>query len=321
MILRALMCAVVAAALPLSPAGAQDFPQRQPVKLIVTFAPGGGADSAARALSDKFGEKLGQSVVVENRPGGGGVIATGLVAKASPDGYSVLFTVSSHSINQAMNPKLPFDTERDLRGVTLVGLLPQAIAVHPSVPANTLQEWLALAKSDARFGQYATGGVGSPGHFAGAVLQSMSGQPLTHVGYKGAGPAMTDVIGNQVPAVLGTLGGMMQHIKAGRLKPIAITSRARSVLLPAVGTIGEAFPGFESDTWVGMFVPAGTPAAVIARLHGAAAAALAETDVRGRLEAQGLTIVAGPPADLDALVSREIRVFSQVVKEQGIKAE
>ena len=265
--LRALMCAVVAAALPLSPAGAQDFPQRQPVKLIVTFAPGGGADSAARALSDKFGEKLGQSVVVENRPGGGGVIATGLVAKASPDGYSVLFTVSSHSINQAMNPKLPFDTERDLRGVTLVGLLPQAIAVHPSVPANTLQEWLALAKSDARFGQYATGGVGSPGHFAGAVLQSMSGQPLTHVGYKGAGPAMTDVIGNQVPAVLGTLGGMMPHIKAGRLKPIAITSRARSALLPAVGTIGEAFPGFESDTWVGMFVPAGTPAAVIARLH------------------------------------------------------
>jgi tripartite-type tricarboxylate transporter receptor subunit TctC len=315
------MCAVVAAALPLSPAGAQDFPQRQPVKLIVTFAPGGGADSAARALSDKLGEKLGQSVVVENRPGGGGVIATGLVAKASPDGYSVLFTVSSHSINQAMNPKLPFDTERDLRGVTLVGLLPQAIAVHPSVPANTLQEWLALAKSDARFGQYATGGVGSPGHFAGAVLQSMSGQPLTHVGYKGAGPAMTDVIGNQVPAVLGTLGGMMQHIKAARLKPIAVTSRARSALLPAVGTIGEAFPGFESDTWVGMFVPAGTPAAVIARLHGAAAAALAEADVRGRLEAQGLTIVAGPPADLDALVTREIRVFSQVVKEQGIKAE
>lgn len=137
----------------------------------------------------------------------------------------------------------------------------------------------------------------------------------------GAGPAMTDVIGNQVPAVLGTLGGMMQHIKAARLKPIAVTSRARSALLPAVGTIGEAFPGFESDTWVGMFVPAGTPAAVIARLHGAAAAALAEADVRGRLEAQGLTIVAGPPADLDALVTREIRVFSQVVKEQGIKAE
>jgi len=319
--IRSLSGAFIAGAIAAANVSAQDFPQRQPVRLIVTFAPGGGADSAARALSDKLGEKLGQSVVVENRPGGGGVIATGLVAKAAPDGYSVLFTVSSHSINQAINPKLPFDTERDLRGVTLVGLLPQAIAVHPSVPANTLQQWLSLARSDPRFGQYATGGVGSPGHFAGAVLQSVSGQTLTHVGYKGAGPAMTDVIGNQVPVVLGTLGGMMQHIKAGRLKPIAITSRTRSPLLPAVGTIGEVFSGFESDTWVGMFVPAGTPAAVIGRLHAAAAAALAESDVRGRLEAQGLTVVAGPPPELDQLVSREIRLFSQVVTEQGIRAE
>lgn len=169
----------------------QDFPLRQPVKLVVTFAPGGGADAAARAISDKLAEKLGQSVVVENRPGAGGAIATGLVAKAAPDGYTVLFTVSSHSINQALMAQLPFDTERDLKGATLIGLLPQAIAVHPSVPASTLPEWLALAKSDPRFGQYATGGVGSPGHFAGAVLQWMSGQPLTHVGYEGAGPAMT----------------------------------------------------------------------------------------------------------------------------------
>ncbi len=321
MSLRSLLAIILTTALPVATVTAQDFPQRQPVRLIVTFAPGGGADSAARAISDKFGEKLGQSVVVENRPGAGGVIATGLVAKASPDGYTVLFTVSSHSINQALNPKLPFDTERDLRGVTLLGLLPQAIAVHPSIPANSLPEWLALARSDARMGQYATGGVGSPGHFAGAVLQSMSGQPLTHVGYKGAGPAMTDVIGNQVPAVLGTLGGMMPHIKAGRLKAIAVTSRARSALLPGVATIGETITGFEADTWVGMFVPAATPAPVITRLHEAAAAALAEADVRSRLEAQGLTVVAGPPAELDRLVANEIKLFSQVVKEQGIKAE
>lgn len=312
---------LVAAAMPFASATAQDFPGRQPVRLIVTFAPGGGADSAARAISDKFGEKLGQSVVVENRPGAGGVIATGLVAKAAPDGYTVLFTVSSHSINQALNPKLPFDTERDLRGVALLGLLPQAIAVHPSLPANTLAEWLALAKTDARLGQYATGGVGSPGHFAGAILQSMSGQTLTHVGYKGAGPAMTDVIGNQVPAVLGTLGGMMPHIKAGRLKAIAITSRERNALLPGIATIGETVAGFEADTWVGMFVPAGTPIPVINRLHAAAAAALAESDVRGRLEAQGLTVSAGTPAELDRLVANEIKAFSQVVKEQGIKTE
>lgn len=319
--LRTCLTLLIAAAMPLASASAQDFPSRQPVKLIVTFAPGGGADAAARAISDKFGDKLGQSVVVENRPGAGGVIATGLVSKAAPDGYTVLFTVSSHSINQALNPKLSFDTERDLRGVILLGFLPQAIAVHPSVPANSLADWLTLAKNDARWGQYATGGVGSPGHFAGAILQSMSGQALTHVGYKGAGPAMTDVIGNQVPAVLGTLGGMMPHIKAGRLKPLAITSRQRNALLPGVATVGETVTGFDADTWVGMFVPTGTPAPVINRLHEAAAAALAEADVRSRLEAQGLTVAAGSPAELDRLVAREIKAFTQVVREQGIKTE
>lgn len=319
--IRLLACALLAANLTTGAALAQEFPHRQPLRLIVTFAPGGGADSAARAISDKLGEKLGQTVVVENRPGAGGAIATGLVAKAAPDGYTVLFTVSSHSINQALNPKMPFDTERDLRGVTLLGYLPQALAVHPSVPASTLTEWLALARSDSRFGQYATGGVGSPGHFAGAVLQSMSGHALTHVGYKGAGPAMTDVMGNQVPAVLGTLGGMMQHIKAGRLKPVAVTSRERTPLLPGVSTIGETVRGFEADTWVGTFVPTGTPAPVIARLHQATAAALADSEVRNRLEGQGITVAAAPPAELDALVSREIRLFSEVVREQGIKVE
>lgn len=174
----------------------QDFPTKQPIRLIVTFAAGGGADAAARALSDKLGEKLGQTVIVENRPGAGGVIATNAVAKAAPDGYNILFTVSSHAINQALRSDLPFDTEKDLRGVSLIGQLPQALAVHPSVPAKNLAEWLALGQKDPRYRQYATGGVGSPGHFAGAILQSRSKQPLIHVGYKGAGPAINDVLGN-----------------------------------------------------------------------------------------------------------------------------
>lgn len=319
--MNAFVTACLTIAATLSPALAQEFPARQPVRLVVTFAPGGGADAAARAISDKLGEKLGQNVIVENRPGAGGTIATGLVAKSAPDGYTVLFTVSSHSINQALMPSLPFDTERDLKGVTLVGLLPQALAVHPSVAAGTLREWLELAKRDPRQGQYATGGVGSPGHFAGAVLQSMSGQPLTHVGYRGAGPAMTDVMGNQVPAVLGTLGGMMPHIRSGKLKALAVTSAARTPLLPNVPTIGETLPGYEADTWVGMFVPAATPAAVVARLHAATAAALADPDVRTRLDAQGITIVAGPPSKLDEQVAREIRLFTNVVREQSIKPE
>jgi tripartite-type tricarboxylate transporter receptor subunit TctC len=304
------------------PALAQtEFPARQPVKLVVTFAPGGGADAAARAISDKLSEKLGQSVIVENRPGAGGTIATSYVAKSPADGYTVLFTVSSHSINQALMPTLPFDTEKDLRGVTLVGQLPQVLAVHPSVPANTLGEWLALSAKDSKFRQYATGGVGSPGHFAGAVLESMSKHPLTHVGYKGAGPAMTDVIGNQVPAVLGTLGGIIPHLKTGKLKPIAITSQKRTSLLPNVQTIGETVSGYEADTWVGMFVPTGTPAAVIGKLHAATAAALADPAVKTRLDGQGINVVAGTGAELDKLVSQEIKLFTRVVREQGIKAE
>jgi tripartite-type tricarboxylate transporter receptor subunit TctC len=305
-----------------APALAQaDFPARQPVKLVVTFAPGGGSDAAARAISDKLSEKLGQTVIVENRPGAGGTIATNFVAKAAADGYTVLFTVSSHSINQALMPSLPFDTEKDLRGVTLVGLLPQVLAVHPSVPANTLAEWLKLGEKDPKFRQYATGGVGSPGHFAGAVLEAMSKHPLVHVGYKGAGPAMTDVIGNQVPAVLGTLGGIAPHLRSGKLKAIAVTSRQRSTLLPGVQTMGETVADYEADTWVGMFVPASTPVAVIAKLHAATLAALADPAVKTRLDAQGINVVAGSGAQLDRLVSQEIKLFSRVVREQGIKAE
>lgn len=313
--------ALASAAVVVMPALAQDFPSRQPVRLVVTFAPGGGADAAARAVSDKLGEKLGQMVIVENRPGAGGTIATNYVAKAPADGYTVLFTVSSHSINQALMASLPFDTERDLRGVTLVGLLPQALAVHPSVPANNLAEWLALTRKDQRYRQYATGGSGSPGHFAGALLQTMAKQPLVHVPYKGAGPAMADVIGNQVPAVIGSLGGMMPHIRSGKLKAIAVTSKQRLPLLPNVQTIGETVSSYESDTWIGTFVPSGTPPPVIAKLHAAMAAALAEPEVKTRLDTQGVSIVAGPPGDLDKLVAREIKLFTQVVKEQAIKAD
>lgn len=323
---HSLFAAVIAAALlatsPMTHAqGGDDYPKRQPVRLVVTFAPGGGADAAARAISDKLAAKLGQTVIVENRPGAGGTIATNYVAKAPADGYMVLFTVSSHSINQAMMSSLPFDTEKDLRGVTLVGLLPQVLAVHPSVPANNVAEWLALGQKDPRYRQYATGGVGSPGHFAGAVLQAMARQPLVHVGYKGAGPAMTDVMGNQVPAVLGTMGGMMPHIRSGKLKAIAITSKDRSPLLPNVSTIGEALNGYESDTWIGTFVPAGTPQQIIAKLHAATAAALADSDVKVRLDTQGVSIVAAAPAELDRQVAREIKLFTQVVKEQNIKPE
>ena len=303
-------------------AQAQDFPARQPVKLIVTFAPGGGSDTIARTLNAKLGEALGQVVIVENKAGAGGAIATDFVAKSAPDGYNVLFTVSSHSINQALMPTLPFNTERDLRGVTLIGALPQVLAVHPSVPANSLQEWIALGKREPRYLQYATGGIGSPGHFAGALLQSMGKLSLSHVPYRGAGPAMADVMGNQVPAVLGTLSGILPHIKSGKLKGIAVTSRQRSPLIPEVATIAESgFPGYESDTWIGTFVPRATPDDVVGKLHEATLAALRDPAVRARMESQAGQVIGGSPAELDALVAREIRQFTQVVREQGLKPE
>lgn len=273
---------------------AQEFPARQPVKLVVTFAPGGGSDAIARTMNTKLGEMLGQTVIVENKAGAGGAIATDFVAKSPADGYTVLFTVSSHSINQALVPNLPFDTERDLRGVTLIGALTQVLAVHPSVPAQNLQEWLALGRKDARYKQYATGGVGSPGHFAGGLLQSMSKEPLDHIPYKGAGPALADVMGNQVPAVLGTLSGAIAHIKSGKLKAIAVTSTARSPLLPDVQTMAQGgITGYASDTWVGMFVPKKTPDAIVQKLHQAALAALADPAVKARVDSLAGTIIGG----------------------------
>jgi tripartite-type tricarboxylate transporter receptor subunit TctC len=310
------------AAFSLADAAAQEFPGRQPVRLIVTFAPGGGSDTIARSLNTKMGQVLGQTVIVENKAGAGGTIATDYVAKAQPDGYTVLFTVSSHSINQALYEKLPFDTERDLRGVTLIGALPQVIAVHPSMPAKNLREWFALGKKDGKFMSYASGGVGSPGHLAGGLLSSMAKIPLSHVPYRGAGPAIADVMGNQVPVVIGTLSGALPHIKNGKLRALAVTSKERSPLLPDVPTVAESgVPGYESDTWIGTFVPKATPDSVVRHLHTATLAALGDPAVRARMESQAGNIIGGSPAELDAVVAREISQFKHIVKEQGIKPE
>jgi tripartite-type tricarboxylate transporter receptor subunit TctC len=316
---RILLGAVLALAA--APGWAQEYPTKGPVRLIVTFAPGGGADTVARTVNGKIGEVLGQTVLVENKPGAGGTIATDFVAKSPADGYNVLFTVSSHSVNQSLYPSLPYNTERDLRGVTLLAALPQVLAVHPSVPANNLKEWLALGKAQARYRQYGTGGIGSPGHFAGGLLQSMSKHTLEHVPYKGAGPATSDVMGNQIPAVLGTLSGIIPHLRSGKLKAIAITSAQRSTLLPDVQTIAETVPGYEADTWIGTFVPKATPEAVVQRLHKATTTALADPAVKARIESQSGRVISGSPADLDKLVSREIRDFAVVVREQGIRPE
>jgi tripartite-type tricarboxylate transporter receptor subunit TctC len=303
---------------------AGDFPAKQPIRLIVGFATGGGTDAIARALNTRLGEVLKQSVLVENRTGAGGSLATDLVAKALPDGYTVSFTLNSHAINQALYPSLPFDTERDLRGVALLGALPQALAAHPSAPANTVQEFLQHAKNkaDQRGRTYANGGVGSPGHFAAAYLESLAGVEFVHVPYRGAGPAMVDVIGNQVPYILSTLTGLLPHIKAGKLKAIALTSTVRSPLLPNVPTIAESgFPGYDMDTWIGMFVPRATPDSIVKILYDATMESLKSPAVRERIESQAGRVAGGTPQQLDVLVADDIKRYRKIVQERGIKAE
>lgn len=313
------MAALAAALVAAAGAGAQEFPAKGPIRLIVGFAPGGGTDAIARALNTRMGEVLKQSVVVENRSGAGGTLAADYVAKSAPDGYTVLFTLNNHSINQALYPKLPYDTERDMRGVTLVGSLPQAFAAHPSATANTLQQFLQL---DPKQRIYANGGVGSPGHFAAAYLESLAGVEFTHVPYRGAGPAIADVIGGQVPYILSTLTGLLPHIKAGKLKAIALTSPERSSLLPSVPTIAESgFPGYDMDSWMGTFVPRATPPAVIKVLHEATLEALKQPAVRERVETQAGRLTPGSGAALDAIVADDIKRYSKIVRERGIKAE
>jgi len=287
-----------AAVAPAAFAQAPAWPTR-PVKFVVPFPAGGATDLTGRLLAGKLAEVWG------------------------PDGYTISFTLNNHAINQALYPKLPFDTEKDLRGVTLIGALPQLLAAHPSAPANTLQEFLQQSKlSDSKLKSYASGGVGSPGHFAAAYLESLAGVDLVHVPYRGAGPAIADVLGNQVPYILSTLTGLLPHIKSGKLKAIAITSSQRSSLLPNVPTIAEAgFPGYDMDTWIGTFVPKATPDSVVKIIHEATLEALKSPAVREKIENQAGRVFTAGPADLDAIVTKDIRALSKIVKERGIKPE
>ena len=318
-----LACLTTLAVLAASAAGAQEYPAKGPIRLLVGFAPGGGTDAIARTLNTRMGEILKQSVLVENRASAGGSVATDAVAKSAPDGYTVSFNVNSHAINQALYPKLPYDTERDLRAVTLIGSLGQTLAAHPGAEANTLQQFLKLEAADGNKKRLlANGGVGSPGHLAAAYLESLAGVKFTHVPYRGAGPGIVDVLGGQVPYILSTSAGLLPHIRSGKLKALAVTSPERSPLMPNVPTIAESgFPGYDMDTWIGMFVPRATPAAVVKVLHEATLEALKSPQVRERVESQAGRIIGGSPERLDALVADDIKRYTKIVRDFGIKAE
>jgi tripartite-type tricarboxylate transporter receptor subunit TctC len=297
----------------------------KPVRFLVPYPPGGGTDVIARIVQERFQAALGQPIVIENKGGAGGSVGTEVVAKAAPDGYTVLFTLSSHTINPAIYPKLTFDTVKDFEPVGTVASLPQILVAHPGVAANTVGELVALAKGKPGTLSYASVGNGSPGHLAGELFKLRTGTDMTHIPYKGGGPAVTDVMGGQVPLLWVSIPAAAQFVKTGKLKALAVSTLKRSSAFPDVPTVSEAggpaLVGFEVDSWYAMFVPAKTPRAVIERLNKALNAVVADAGVKDKLLAQGSEGVGGTPEALAKVVADELPKWAKLVKDANIRLE
>jgi tripartite-type tricarboxylate transporter receptor subunit TctC len=313
------------AALALAAGAAQAQPAAypdKPVRFLVPYPPGGGTDVIARIVQAKFQAALGQPIVIENKGGAGGSVGTEVVAKSAPDGYTVLFTLSSHTINPAIFPKLGYDTLKDFEPVGLVASLPQILVAAPQFGANTIAEMTAMAKAKPGTISFASVGNGSPGHLAGELQAIRTAAPLTHIPYRGGGPAVTDVMGGQVPTLWVSIPAAAQFIKAGKLKALAVSTVKRSAAFPDVPTMQEAgVPDFEVDSWYAMFVPARTPRAVIERLNQALNAVVADPEVRAQLLAQGAEGVGGTPDRLGQTVATELPKWAKLAKDAQIKAD
>ena len=321
---RRRIVAGIAAAMPLAWAGraaAQEWPTR-PLRCIVPYPPAGGTDVVFRILSEPMAAELGQPIVVENKGGAAGNVGTDYAAKATPDGYSFLFTLSSHTINPKLYDKLPFDVERDFVPIGRAASIPQLIAVHPSVKATTVQELIALAKAEPGKLSFASVGTGSPSHIAGELLKLKTGIDMVHVPYKGGGPAVSDVIGGQVPILFVSMPAAWQHVKAGRLRALAVTSDKRSVVAPELPTLGDAgVADCVVNSWYGAFAPAKAPPAAVQRIGAAMVKALERPDVREKLLAAGAEAAPSTAAELDAIVKEELRKWETVIREAKIKPE
>ena len=317
-----LLCMFFVGALGLSPvAQAQTWPTK-PIKLIVPYPPGGGTDVIARIMQEPLSKVLGQPIIIDNRGGAGGSIGTDIASKSPADGYTVLFTLSSHTINPAIYSKLAFDTEKDFLPVSLVASLPQILVANPDFPAKSVKEVIELAKANPGTVPYASGGNGLPGHLAGAMMAGSAGVTMTHIPYRGGGPAITDVIAGQVPLLWISIPAAANYVKMGKLRALAVSTVKRSAVLPDVPTMAElGFKDFEVDSWYAMFVPAKTPQAVIDALYKATVKVLAEPSVKERLIAQGAEAVGSTPAQLGAIVSTELVKWKKVAKDAGIRAD
>lgn len=300
---------------------AQTYPAR-PLRIIVGFAPGGPTDVIARIVAQKLSESLGQQVVVDNRAGAGGNIGIGMVANATPDGYTILVVSSALVLNPGLYAKIPYDPEKSFSPISNMAASPNVFIAHPSVPVKSMQELFKLAQDAPKKYSFATPGVGTTPDLSAVIFKLATKADVATVPYNGAGPAVAAVIANQVPLGCMAMPPATPHIQSGRLRALAVTTGKRSPVLPEVPTMAESgFPGQESDTLQGMLVPAGTPAAVVRRLHADVVKVLAQPDTRERISALGFDIIASSPQEFAAQIKTEVAKWTKVVKEAGIKVE
>jgi len=289
----------------------------------VPIAPGGGTDTTGRLVLTRLGEVLGQQIVVDNRAGGGGTIGAMIAAKAAPDGYTFLFgSIATHAVNPAMYKKLPYDHISDFTPVARIGTVPNVLVVHPALPVKTVAELLSHARANPGKINYGSAGIGSPPHLSMELLKSMTGVNIVHIPYKGAGPALAELLGGQTQVMCTSLAGQLPHIRAGRVRALAVTTAGRNAQVPNVPTMIEAgVPGYEVTIWYAVFFPAGAPKAIVARLNSELLKILNSPDMKERLAQIGVDPAPSTPEELAAFVKTETAKYTKVAQDAGIKLE
>jgi tripartite-type tricarboxylate transporter receptor subunit TctC len=301
---------------------AQAYPSK-PIRLVVPFPPGGSLDVVARAIGQKLTEAWGQPVVIDNRPGAGGNIGADLVAKSAPDGYTILEgALSTHAVNVSLYSKMPYDPVRDFAPITLVAVTPNVLVLNPSVPANSVKELIAYAKAHPGKLSFGSGSNGSAGHLAGELFKMEAGVDMVHVPYKGAAPAMQDLLAGQTQLMFDNLANSMQQVRAGKLKALAVTTERRSALVPELPTLAEeGLPGFDISTWWGFMAPAGTPKEIIAKWNAEVARILNTPEMKAFFAQQGAEPAPTTPDAFGAMIQREIAKYAKIVKASGAKVD
>lgn len=303
-------------------AAADDTYPSKTIKWVVPFTPGGAMDTMARTLGDKMSQSMKQPIVIENRPGAGGVIGSTMVAKSEPDGYTMMIVSIGHAVNPSLYPKLSYDPIKDFEPVSLVGVVPNVLVVNPAVKANNVSELVALAKQQPGKLSFASAGTGTTIHLAGELFASMANIDILHVPYKGSAPAVTDLMGRQVDMMFDSVSSAKPYIDSGRLKPLAVTTNKRSSVLPNVPTVAESgIKGYELNGWYAVFVPAKTPQPIVNRLNAELVKALKQPEVKARFTQIGAEAVGSTPAELAQYLKSETAKWSEIVRARNIKAD